>query len=185
MKKIIIINSILTFGLCFLTHFSYNWFPNPIFSIILPVNESIWEHMKMIFTTILLYGIIEYFILKKFKFAYNNFLLSVFLKSIIAIPIYLAIYLPIYYTFGEYMIITFILLFITILFVNYIVIKIMLEKEIKYQKTISIIGIITVYIIMGILTYNPPHYDLFFDTEEEKYGINDYLIKGDVGKLNN
>jgi len=177
MKKVIIINSILTFALCFLTHFLYDWLPNPIFSIILPVNESIWEHMKMIYTTILLYGIIEYFILKKFKIEHNNFLLSVFLKSVIAIPIYLAIFLPIYYTFGENMILTFIILFITFILVNIICIKIQESKEIKYQNIISIIGIIIVYIIMGILTYNPPHYDLFFDTEEEKYGIDDYLIK--------
>ena len=177
MKKIIIINSILTFALCFLTHFLYDWLPNPIFSILFPVNESIWEHMKMIYTTFLLYGLIEYFILKRFDFKPNNYLLSIFLKGVIAIPIYLAIYLPIYYTFGENMIVTFTILFLTILFVNYIGIKIMQSKEIKYQKTISIIGIIIVYLIMGILTYNPPHYDLFFDTEEEKYGIDDYLIK--------
>ena len=177
MKKIIIINSILTFALCFLTHFLYDWLPNPIFSILFPVNESIWEHMKMIYTTFLLYGLIEYFILKRFDFKPNNYILSIFLKGVIAIPIYLAIYLPIYYTFGENMIVTFTILFLTILFVNYIGIKIMQSKEIKYQKTISIIGIIIVYLIMGILTYNPPHYDLFFDTEEEKYGIDDYLIK--------
>lgn len=177
MKKIIIINSILTFALCFFTHFLYEWLPNPIFSLIFPVNESIWEHMKMIYTTILLYGIIEYFILKKFEITPNNFLISIFLKSIIAIPVYLAIYLPIYYTFCENMIVTFIILFITFILVNIIGIKIQESKEIKYQNIISIIGIIIVYIIMGILTYNHPHYDLFFDTQEEKYGIDDYLIK--------
>lgn len=177
MKKVIFINSTLTFALCFLTHFLYDWFPNPIFSLFFPVNESIWEHMKMIYTTILLYGIIEYFILKKFNVKHNNFLISIFLKSIIIIPIYLAIYLPIYYYIGEFMIITFIILFLSILFVNYIGYKIIRSKEIKYQKLISVIGIIIIYIIMGILTYNPPHNDLFFDTQEEKYGINDYLIK--------
>ena len=30
---------------------------------------------------------------------------------------------------------------------------------------------------MTILTYKPPRTDLFFDKEEEKFGINDYLIK--------
>lgn len=177
MKKAIFINSILTFALCFLTHFLYDWFPNPIFSIFFPVNESIWEHMKMIYTTILLYGILEYFILKKFNINHNNFLLSIFLKSIIAIPIYLAIYLPFYYNLGENMFITFTILFLTIVLVNYIGYKIQQSNEVKYQNLISIVGIIVVYIIMGILTYNPPHIELFFDTQEEKYGINDYLIK--------
>lgn len=177
MKKIIFINSILTFLLCFLTHFLYDLLPNPVFSILFPVNESIWEHMKMIYTTILLYGILEYFILKKFKFNPNNYLLSIFLKSIIAIPIYLVIFLPLYYNIGENMLITFIILFLTILIVNYIGYKIQINKEIPNQKLISIIGIVLIYIIMGILTYKTPHNELFFDTLEEKYGINDYIIK--------
>lgn len=177
MKKVILINSILTFALCFLTHFLYEWFPNPVFSIFFPINESIWEHMKMIYTTILLYGIVEYFVLKINRFEANNYLLSIFLKSIIAIPIYLVIYLPLYYNFGENMIITISLLFFVILLVNYIGYKIQESKNIKYQKIISILFIVIVYIIMGILTYNAPHNELFFDTKEEKYGINDYLIK--------
>lgn len=177
MKKIIITNTIITFILCFLTHFLYDWLPNPIFSIFFPVNESIWEHMKMIYTTILLYGILEYFILKKFKFNPNNYILSIFLKSIMAIPIYLIIFLPFYYNIGENMIITFIILLLTIMIVNYIGYKIQTTNKINNEKIISIIGIIIVYIIMGILTYKTPHNELFFDTMNEKYGINDYLKK--------
>lgn len=176
MKKIVLINTILTFLLCFLTHFLYDLLPNPVFSIFFPVNESIWEHMKMIYTTILLYGTIEYFILKRTNNTLNNFLLSLFLKSILAIPIYLVLFLPFYYNFGENMPITFIILFITILIVNIIGYKIGQEKSIPYQNLVSILGIIIFYIIMGILTYKAPHNELFFDTMEEKYGINDYLI---------
>ena len=173
----IFINAILTFLLCFLTHFLYEWLPNPVFSIFFPVNESIWEHMKMIFTTILLYGIIEYFIMKKCNINHNNFLLSLFIKALLCIPIYLAMFLPFYYNLGENMIITFIILFIAILITNFIGYKILLFNPIKYQKEISIALIIIVYIIMGILTYKTPRYEIFFDTKEEKYGINDYLIE--------
>ena len=134
MKKIIIINSILTFLLCFLTHFIYDFFPNTFFALFFPVNESIWEHMKMLYTTILLYGISEYFILKKSKKDYNNFCLTVFLKSIIAIPVYLGIFLPFYYIFGENMFITLTILFITILIINFIGSKLLKVKEIHYQK---------------------------------------------------
>lgn len=175
LKKMIFINTILTFLLCFLTHFLYDRFPNPVFSIFFPVNESIWEHMKMLYTTFLLYGIIEYFILKKFNIQHNNFLLATFIKSIISIPIYLIMFLPIYFNFGENMVVTFIILFITILIVNYIGSKILELHPINYQKEISIVFIIIIYILMGILTYKPPRTDIFFDTQEEKYGINDYL----------
>lgn len=174
LKKMIIVNSILTFILCFLTHFLYTWLPNPMFSILFPVNESIWEHMKMIYTTILLYGIIEAFIMKKFKIIHNNFLISTLLKAVICIPIDLIIYLPILKIFGEHMIVTFIILFISILISNIIGYFILKLNEIKYEKTISIIAIILIYVVMGILTYKPLKYDLFYDRVEQKYGINDY-----------
>lgn len=177
LKKMIFVNTILTFLLCFLTHFLYNWLPNPIFSLFFPVNESIWEHMKMLYSTILLYSIIEYFILKKFDIKHNNFLLTNFIKSIVSIPIYLIIFLPLYNMFGENMFISISVLFITLLLVNIICYKLLEFREINYQKEISIAGIIIVYIIMGILTYNPPKTELFFDIKEEKYGINDYIKK--------
>lgn len=131
----------------------------------------------MLYTTILLYGIIEYYILGKFNENRNNFLISLFAKSIIAIPIYLAIYLPFRYFFGEIMIASFIILFTTILLVNFLGTKVTNLETIKYQKYIAVIGIIITYVIMAVLTFNAPRTDLFFDTEEEKYGINDYLIK--------
>ncbi len=177
LKKMIIINSVITFLLCFLTHFVYDFLPNQILAIFFPVNESIWEHMKMLYTTILLYGFIEYFILKKLRIPNNNFLLTLFLKAIISIPIYLIMFLPIFYNFGEIMIVSFILLFITILIVNIMGYKLLNCNPIKYQRPLAIIFIIIVYIIMTILTFKAPRTDLFFDSDKEKYGINDYLIK--------
>ena len=177
LKKMIWINTLLTFLLCFLAHFIYKWFPNPVFSIFLPVNESIWEHMKMLYTVVLIYGIIEYFIMKKFDIDNHNFLLTTFIKSVIIIPIYLIMFLPLYYNFGENMFISISVMLISILLVNLIGYKLLQFEEIKYQKEISIALIIIGYIIMGVLTYNPPRLELFFDSEAEKYGINDYLIK--------
>ena len=30
-------------------HFAHDFFPNPVFALIAPVNESIWEHLKIIY----------------------------------------------------------------------------------------------------------------------------------------
>lgn len=176
LKKIKIISVIGSFLLCFITHFLYDISPNTLFSIFFPVNESIWEHMKMLFTTLLLFSIIEYLLLKKYKIKHNNFLLSTFLKSFLSIPIYLIIYLPIYYRYGEKMIISILLIIIVFMIVEFISYKIYLLKEIKYQKEISIILIIISYITFGYLTYKPLKNQLFLDTKNEKYGINDYNI---------
>ena len=177
LKKMIFVNTIITFLLAFLTHFLYTWLPNNIIAIFFPVNESIWEHMKMLYTTILIYGILEYFIMKKFDIEYNNLWITTVIKSITSIPIYLILFLPIYYNIGENMFIAITTMLISIFIVNIIGYKLLQIDEIKYQIPISIGLIIIVYIIMGILTFKTPRYEIFFDTKEEKYGINDYLIK--------
>lgn len=176
MKKLRIISTFLIFGLCFITHFVYEKLPCSFTAVFFPVNESIWEHMKMLFTTILLYHGLECLYLKYKKIETNNYAIASFISAIVAIPIYLILFLPIYYSIGENMIVTFIILFIIIAIIEFINYKILLMNKIKYQNIISVISITICYIIFGYLTYNPPKYDLFFDTEEEKYGINDYNI---------
>jgi len=47
-------------------------------------------------------------------------------------------------------------------------------EKIKYGEYISIIGIIIVYFIFGFLTYNPPINELFYDKNDNKYGIDIY-----------
>ena len=44
-------------GLGVLLHFLYDWFPHPLMALISPVNESIWEHLKVMFYPLLLSGL--------------------------------------------------------------------------------------------------------------------------------
>ena len=104
-----ILSVFIIFMICFLAHFMYTWFPNFLFSIFFPVNESIWEHLKMLFTSIIIYGFFEYIFLKK-----KNYLVNLFLTSSLSIPIFLALYLPIYHFTGSNMILNFLVLFVTI-----------------------------------------------------------------------
>ena len=173
LKKIKIISVFSMFLLCFLTHFLYNWFPNTLFSIFFPVNESIWEHMKMMTSSILIWSTLEYFLYKKFRINHSNFILSLFLEVTLSIIIFLIIYLPIYHFTGSVFILNIIVLFISIYFVNIISFYILNLRPL-HKEILSIVGIILLYIIMGILTYNPPFNYLFFDTVENKYGINIY-----------
>lgn len=177
MKKLRIKSSILIFLLCFVSHFLYEWMPSVVISIFFPVNESIWEHMKLLFTTILLYHLFEYIYLYYKKINFNNYCIASFVSSLLSIPIYLVMFLPIYYAIGENMVVTFIILFITICLAEIIHYSITIQKSIKYQCIISIVLIIISYIVFGYLTYDHPKTDFFYDTVEEKYGINQYIIK--------
>ena len=68
--------------------------------------------MKILFTSIILYGIIDYVLLKKNNIDFNNFKSQLFFTAFISIPIYLIIYLPIYNFMGENLFVSIFLLFI-------------------------------------------------------------------------
>ena len=170
MKKIKITNILLAFLLCFPLHFLYDKFPNLITSIISPVNESIWEHMKLLFTSIIVIGIIEkiYYIIKKKE--NNNLLFINFISALISIPIFLIIFFPIYYIIGENFVITIIIMLISIA-ISVIIPSYFLHISNLSLDKITIIFILIIYIIFGYLTYNPPQIDLFYDTNSSTYGI--------------
>ena len=175
LKKIKIVSIFGMIILCFLTHFLYNFFPNTLFSIFFPVNESIWEHMKMMTSSILIWSILEYFLYKKFRVNHNNFILSLFLEVCLSIIIFLIIYLPIYHFTGSIFMLNLIVLFISLYFVNIISYYILALRDL-HKELLGIVGIILLYIIFGILTYNPPFNYIFFDKMENKYGINIYEL---------
>ncbi len=175
LKKVKIVSIFGMFILCFLTHFLYNFFPNTLFSIFFPVNESIWEHMKMMSSSILIWSILEYFLYKKFRVNHNNFILSLFLEVCLSIIIFLIIYLPIYHFTGSIFVLNLIVLFISLYFVNIISYYILALRDL-HKELLGIVGIILLYIIFGILTYNPPFNYIFFDKMENKYGINIYEL---------
>lgn len=164
------------FLLCFLFHSMYEWIPNTLTAIFFSVNESIWEHMKLIFTSTIVYGIIDYIILNKFKINYNNFFCSLFISSVISIPIFLVIYLPIYYKIGPKMILNIGIMLLAIIISQIISYYILKSKSSQILNIISLILIIISYIILAYLTYNPIKCELFFDTKDEKYGINNYNV---------
>ena len=176
LKKDKIISILGIIILCFIFHFIYEWFPNKLFALFFPVNESIWEHMKILFSSICFYGIIDYIVLSKNKIKFNNFVFNIFITGIISIILYLIIFLPIYNIIGENMFFSISLMIIVIIIsqiISYFVLK---SKPIKYIDIISFILIIITYIIFGYLTYNPIHNYIFFDSHYNIYGINNYNI---------
>lgn len=174
LKKIKTIAVIGIFLLSFISHFAYELFPNLIFSFIFPVNESIWEHMKIIFTSTLIYGIIDYILLNKFKIKYNNFTFQLYFTALSSIPIYLVIYIPLYKLIGENLIISISLLLLVYIISQLISYNILKEKEIKILNMITIPIILLSYLGFIYLTYNPIHNYIFYDKQKEKYGIEEY-----------
>ena len=166
--KTIFIYSIIIFGLMFLTHNLYDWTKITFLGSFFPVNESTMEHMKMIYSTYFIFNFLLYLFRKE---RLNNFILNSFVSAIFNIIIFLLVYLPIYYTFGENMIFTFILLFISIFITNIISYKILNRTFNKNLCIISSILAISVFILFAYLTFNPPKNPLWLDKQDNIYGF--------------
>lgn len=172
LKKNFIISLIMIFALSFLSHFMYDWFPNTFTSIFFPVNESIFEHTKMVFTTMMVWGLISYFLLKKeYK---TNYLSALLFSTITTIIVLVIIFTPTYYLMNkkENMVITLVIYFIAIVvgqIVNYFILK--RKNKLKILNIISLILIPVIFTVYGLLTYYPIKASLWRDYENNKYGI--------------
>ncbi len=168
-KKRIIYGTIIVLILSFIFHSIYDIFPNTLTSIFFPVNESIWEHNKIIVLSFLVLTIFEKVILKE----ENNILFMNLISSIICILLLDITFTPIYLyvldTVENFPL-------VIILYTLSIIIAIILGNKLEIlnnQKLIiiSFILYIFIFIIFGILTYYPLDFALFYDFSTLHYGI--------------
>lgn len=170
-KRLTIINIILVFLISFISHFMYDLFPNNLTAVFFPTNESIFEHLKMSFTTYIIVLIIDYIILKLKKETYPNLIISVFISAISTVLLLGIIYPIIFNIIGENMFVTLLVYLITIIIGNLFGYKALKSKDLKLQET-GIISFIVIVIIFGLLTFYPLHVKTYFyDYSSDRYGI--------------
>lgn len=165
-QKYILIFTTSIIILSFICHFIYDLIPCTLTSLFFPVNESIFEHMKMLYTTYFIF-FLGFYLITKDKNTITNFYFS----SLFEIIFFLIMYLPLYLLFNENMVITFILLFISILVTSLISYTLYKRKNTKNENIISLILTILTFILCFYLTYNPPHNFFFIDPQTEKYSL--------------
>ncbi len=163
---------IFIFLIGFIIHNLYEWCPNIVTLILSPVNESVFEHMKMIYTSYIIWIIIKYFILKKYNIKENNFLLKELLTFLFNITLFLTIYWPIYSKFGENMLVTLTIYLISIIISQILNYFIEFKKDSNVLNIISLIVIFLIYAFTTYLTYNPPICKFFLDPTNNSYGLN-------------
>jgi len=152
-------------------HFIFDWFNQwPPIGAIAPVNESVWEHLKLVFWPLIFFSIIEYFPLKGEA---HNFVLAKFIAIIIAEVTILVTFYSYTAILGTELLIVDILSFIIGVILGYLVsYKILKVKQLPNWTTIiSFIAIILLGIIFVVFTYYPPQIPLFQDPETGLYGI--------------
>ena len=170
-KLFVILNVVGIVGLSFLFHNLFKWFPSYITSIF-PVNESLYEHLKMIFVTDIIISLIIYAIFMAKGITIKNFYWALLITTVFNILIFYLPYLPIYYQFGEHMAITIGLYILSVIIsqlINYIIIS--KKKMDNIYNTLSIFIIIIIFGILMYFTYNPLRNDFFKDPLTKEYGF--------------
>lgn len=145
-----------------LLHFTYELSGgNTFVAAFSAVNESTWEHLKLVFYPTLIFSIIEYIFIGK---STNNF----FIAKTVAIIFEMSFIIIFFYTYTGIIGTNFAFLDISsfiaaIIIGEYVAYRIMVKKQIQ-NNTIKIIAIIIPIILLITFifaTYNPPMINLF------------------------
>lgn len=170
MKKRIIIDAIIVTLLSALLHGIYEMWPNVLTSILFPVNESIWEHGKLILIAFLLLYPINKLIFKETK----NGLYSNVVTGIICIVLTYLIFTPIFLYIlktNDNMVVT-IGIYVICIILSLIIREKFIRSPFENAYILGLVFAICALIIFGILTYNPIKKPIFYDYKNKVYGIN-------------
>lgn len=185
LKERNILNKYIIYGIPLLIiigfpmHFLYELSGNiTIVGFFSPINESIWEHLKLCFYPILIYWTIGYFYLrKKTSIGVTNW----FICCLICILTYIFLQVGLYYLYtgstGLHM------LFLDIMcMVLAITVSQLLALHVYNNSHINVIGFYISLFLIAILiiyftlyTFDPPKIPLFIDSTNNSYGI--YKLK--------
>mgnify|MGYP003299563675 CR=1 FL=1 len=154
-----IISTIIVSIVGVLLHFTYEWSNNNVIvGLFSAVNESTWEHLKLIFYPMLITTIIGYFYIGKEK---SNFLCAKIIGILVSISftvIFFYTYTGILGTNVDFLnIATF---FIAVVLGEFIAYRYMLSSN-PCNKKFAILTIIILILCFTIFTFFPPQIGLF------------------------
>ena len=150
-----------------LLHFTYEWFPNcKGIALISAVNESTWEHLKLVFFPMLFSMLVGLFYLG------NN--RNVLFGKLVGTAVAMSFIVVFFYTYTGIIGENFAALdigsfFIAVILGEYEAYKIMISDE-KNSNFSSIVIWCILIICFIVFTYNPPHIGLFKDPLTGTYG---------------
>ena len=164
-----IISSIFIMILGTLLHFTFKWSNNNVIvGTFSAINESTWEHLKLIFFPMLITLVIGYFYKEKNT---SNYLCAKVLGIIVAIVFIITFFYTYTGIIGKnFAIVDITSFFIAVVLGQYVAYKKMKLKS-SCNKVIAIIILLVLYFCFLIFTFFPPHIALFKDPITGMFGI--------------
>lgn len=173
--KIELIVTILELILGTLLHFIYEWSGNNvIISSFSAVNESVWEHLKLVFYPMLILGVIEYYFVKNIA---NNYIEAKAIGIFTAISFIVISFFTYTGIIGtNFFIIDILIFIISIILGEWTSYKLMKRKNESTIQTKILAGGILIFLLSCfiIFTYVTPQVNLFRDFTNGTYGITEH-----------
>lgn len=171
----ILINTVILGIAASISHFAYKLSgENLIVGLFNPVNESVWEHLKLMFFPFLLWWIVIYLVKnKKCEIPLDTWIVSAAV-SLVAAPLSV---LMLYYSYTGALGIESLLIDIFLVYICYFIALSVANHLLKYSNPnksaaiVSVIVIAVIFIAFIIFTFNPPQLPIFYDTSTGTYGI--------------
>ena len=172
LKNIHIVGSVFTALLGVLLHFAYDMSGGSDFvAIFSAVNESTWEHLKLLYYPVVIYGIGEYFLYGKNT---TGFLASKTVALIVSMLSIVAVFYTYTGVLGENISVINIMLFLAAVVLNYYLSYSFIELNAFENSSInraSIFTLILLFICFWVFTFYPPLINLFRDPISNGFGI--------------
>ncbi len=154
-----------------LLHFLYDWTgENKFVAIFSGVNESTWEHMKLLYFPLLLYATVEYFIIGKDYENYWCVKLMGTILGLISIPVIFYTLNGIFGKTPDWLNITifFVAAALTFLFEEYLFKK---GEDHKLSSCVCLTIILFIGAAFVLFTFKTPEIGIFRDPITGKFGI--------------
>lgn len=172
LKKIETISFFIACILGVLFHFVYEWSGNnPAAGIFSPVNESTWEHLKLIFFPILIVSVPEYFVLpssRQHRFWFSK-LISILAGMILTVVLFYT-YTGVY---GKNVDALNIAIYFIAMTASYLLSFRILNADRKQglSTMASLLCIFMIFLLFAVFTKRPPDIGLFQDLSKIKTPI--------------
>ncbi|MBL7852701.1 MAG: hypothetical protein JNN04_17485 [Cyclobacteriaceae bacterium] len=161
--------ALLVFG--FLLHFIFGWAGESRFMAwLVPVNESVWEHLKLGYWSVVLFSWVEY---PRLKPQVNNY----FLARLVGIVLLELTILAIYYSYttlsGDNIVVVDIASYLVgVVACQYVTYAIFGLKPLSRSlERMALVVWFALGILLAVTTYYPPHKPIFKDQNTNEYGI--------------
>lgn len=154
-----------------LLHFVYEWTgENKIAALFSAVNESVWEHLKLLFWPVLLVTAIEYVFIERKK-RIGGFLPARFFGMLFGMLVTVTLYYTITGIVGKNIdfvnIAIFYIAVIAVFLMSHLIIKNGCCRQ-PIASLAAVIGFILLAVLFGIWSFNPPDIGIFIDPTMKK-----------------